>query len=205
MAKHPAPEKHVHYGLNQYREPEFFFRGGGTVLKPNHITRYEYPCPLHYSVPALYLQAPINAAQRSRPQGRGDFGPNGAIFLTITHAHSAAPTHTEFQTELAAESVRDGESANPLGMAMARITDFPGNTLLQSGKFRKRNEGYVYVVKRTSSIPLQGGSEKEAFGREEEVYVIKCSEWRGLRPKSRPGHDSWWQRLWVGNDSYVPV
>ena len=173
-------------------EPKHFFRGGGSILKPNHITRYEYPCPLQYPVAALRLQHPINPSQRSRPQGRGDFGPSGSIFLTITHAHSAAPT----QAHLTADSTHDKSSANPLGRAMARITQYPGNTLLQSGKFKKR-EGLVYVVKRTTNIPL-GGEDKGKFGKEEEVYVIPCSEWRGLMPQSRPGHDSWWQRLWVG-------
>jgi hypothetical protein len=168
MPKHPAPEKHVHYGPKRYREPECFFRGGGTILKPNHITHYEYPCPLHYSVAALYLQAPMKAAQRSRPQGRGDFGTEDAIFLTITHAHSAAPTSAEFQTLLVEESVRDKGSANPLGRVMARITNYPGNTVLQSGKFKKRDEEFVYIVKRTSKIPL-GGSDVGRFGEEEEV------------------------------------
>jgi hypothetical protein len=105
------------------------------------------------SISALYLLAPKNASQRSHSQGCRDFRSDGAIFLTITHAHSAAPTAADLQSLLAEEIMRDRASANPLGRAMARITNYPGNTVLQSGKNRKRDEGFVYIVKRTSRIP----------------------------------------------------
>ncbi|KAI8934658.1 hypothetical protein NX059_008349 [Plenodomus lindquistii] len=174
--------------MNQ--DPTLFFHSGSSTLKPNHITRYEYPHPLHHGIAALYLQAPLNASTRSRPQGRGTFGPNGATFLTITrsmlHLHSA--------TELTSQSAHDKASANPLGRAMARVTKYPGNTVLQSGKFRKRR-GFVYVVKRITSIPIEAAKGEGGYMREEAVYEIACSEWRGMRPGSVPGHDSWWQRL----------
>lgn len=164
-------------------------------MKPNHITRYEYPCPLHYGIQALYIQPPINAAQRSRPQGRGDFGPNGAVFLTITRSTRQASTQADFEQQLASKTQHDKSSSNALGKAMARVTRFQGNTLLQSGKFKKQ-QGFVYVIQRTTSIPL-GGIGSGAFGKEEATYIIPCSQWRGLKPPSEPGHDSWWQRLHV--------
>ncbi|KAH9875199.1 hypothetical protein J1614_004689 [Plenodomus biglobosus] len=166
-----------------------YLHGGASVLKPNHITRYEYPNPLHYGIEALYIQSPTDAATRSRPQGRGDFGPHGAVFLTISRSTCALST----DIELISETANDKSSTNPLGRAMARVTRYPGNTLLQSGKF-KTKEGFVYVIKRTTSIPLNG-VDGRSFAREEALYVVPCSQWRSMKPPSTPGHDSWWQRL----------
>jgi hypothetical protein len=49
---------------------DLFFRGGGNVLKPNHIARYEYPCPLHLPRSSLRLQIPTDASRRSRPKAK---------------------------------------------------------------------------------------------------------------------------------------
>ena len=73
---------------------------------------------------------------------------------------------------------------------MARITKYPGNTLLQSGKFATKR-GLMYIVKRTTSISVSGGS----FVREEDIYEIPCKDWRKMQPPSHPGYDSWWVRL----------
>jgi hypothetical protein len=72
---------------------DLFFRGGSNVLKPNHITRYEYPCPLHLPRSSLCLQTPTNASRRSRPrgQGRANFSTDGTMFLTITRAYRDLP------------------------------------------------------------------------------------------------------------------
>jgi hypothetical protein len=169
-------------------DPSLFFRGGASLLKPNHITRYEYPCKLDLPLSSLRLQTPINASKRSRPQGRGDFGIDGSTFLTITRAFSDAPTKSDFDT-LARENKIE-KDLNALGRAMARVTKYAGNTLLQSGKF-KLKDGMKFVIKRTTSIPLTDGS----FGREEQLYEIPCDQWRKLQPRSTPGHDSWWMRL----------
>jgi hypothetical protein len=91
------------------------------------------------------------------------------------------------------EKDADKTHTNPLGRAMSRITKYAGNTLLQSGKFATKN-GLMYIVKRTSSISLEEGG----FAREEEVYEIKCADWRGMRPPSHISslrYDSWWMRL----------
>jgi hypothetical protein len=125
----------------------FPWRGQHPQTQPHHPLRVPLSSPLPRRRPPLPIS--LNPTQRSRPQGRGDFGPDGSIFLTITHSYSAAPTQPEFQMKLASETVRDKGSANPLGRAMARVTQYPGNTLLQSGKF-KRREGFVYIVKRPS-------------------------------------------------------
>ncbi|KAF2847775.1 hypothetical protein T440DRAFT_188282 [Plenodomus tracheiphilus IPT5] len=189
FAQHKTPS------MNQ-DENGFRFHGGSNTLKSNHITRYEYPWPLHHGIQALYLQPPSNASTRPRPQGRGDFGPNGAIFLTI----SRATQHATSEAELVLETANDNSSTNPLGRAMARVTWYPGNTLLQSGKFKKK-EGFVYVIQRTTRIPVRnivdGDVGVRGFAREEVVYVILCSRWRGMRTGGLPGHDGWWQRLHV--------
>ncbi|KAF2130744.1 hypothetical protein P153DRAFT_204239 [Dothidotthia symphoricarpi CBS 119687] len=176
----------------QIQDPEIFFRGGSNVLKPNHITRYQYPHPLDHGIPALRLQLPANSAKRSRPQGHGDFGIDGATFLTITRSYREPPTEADFRSWSDTETKRDAKSRNPLGRAMTRMTKYAGNTLLKSGKFAKRG-GLVYVVNRVTSIPLAG----DGFGKEEDTYNIPCDQWRGLKPLSTPGHDSWWQRLHV--------
>ncbi|KAF2829882.1 hypothetical protein CC86DRAFT_177091 [Ophiobolus disseminans] len=165
---------------------DIVFRGGASILKPNHITRYSYPCTLHLFLSRLRLQTPVNASQRSRPQGRSDFGIDGSTFLTISRAYRTAP----HRSALAIEREADSTSTNPLGRAMSRVTKSAGNTLLQSGKFQLR-DGMTYVIKRTTTIPLADG----AFAREEDVYEIPCQAWRSMRPPSAPGHDSWWMRL----------
>lgn len=79
---------------------------------------------------------------------------------------------------------------------MTRVTRYAGNTVLESGKFAlKGYAGLVYMIKRKSSILLEGGG----FGIEEEKYVIECEKWRSLIPPTEDGggHDSWWMRLHV--------
>lgn len=168
------------------------FRGGASVLKPSHITRYEYTCTLHLPLSSLRLQRPVNASQCSRPQRRGDFGPDRSIFLTITRAYRDLLTKDDFVHMSSQELEVDLQHKNPLGRAMTRLTKYPGNTLLQSGKFQMQMKGEMnFVIKRITSIPLSNGG----FGKEVEVYEIPCKEWRDLRPPSSPGHDSWWLRL----------
>jgi hypothetical protein len=97
---------------------------------------------------------------------------------------------------------KDNESGNPLARAMARISLYQGNTVLESGNFQlRKEEGMVYVVKRSSVVVL-GGIDKGRFGREEEGYVVKCGEWRGLCPPMVKGreYDCWWARLHVSVD-----
>ena len=164
-------------------DSSLFFRSGASVLKPNHITRYEYPCPLKFPLSSLRLQSPVNASQRSRPQGRGDFGIDGSVFITITRAYRSG---SDFASTSARECLEDSRCKNPLGRAMARVTKYPGNTVLQSGKFKLRNGGLAYVIKHRTSVPLGHGE----FGREEQVYEIPCETWRNMQPPSEPGHDS---------------
>jgi hypothetical protein len=59
---------------------------------------------------------------------------------------------------------------------MARISQYVGNTVLESGKFQlRRGEEMVYVVKRTSVVVL-GGADKGKFGKEVEEYVVPCGK-----------------------------
>ncbi|CAO2651123.1 Nn.00g094200.m01.CDS01 [Neocucurbitaria sp. VM-36] len=179
------------------QESELFFRGGASVLKPNHITRYIYPSLCSYPKACLRLQPPTNSNKRSRPQGANSWGEDGHTFLTITRALKAAPTKVQFTQWSKVESAKDLQSKNPLGRAMARITKYAGNTVLESGKFaQKKGQPLVYVIKRTTVIPL-GGSDEGKFGREEEEYRIECGKWRSMQPPTVKGHehDSWWTRL----------
>lgn len=178
-------------------QSEIFFRGGGSVLKPNHITRYVYPSLCGYPQEYLRLQNPVNSKRRSRPQGSLCWGTDGHTFLTITRSYRGAPSRTDFEHMSAEERKQDDDSANPLGRAMTRMTKYTGNTLLESGKFAlKKGESLVYVIKRTTSILLTG-REGQHFGVEQETYIIECNKWRALTPPTDPGHDSWWMRLHV--------
>lgn len=194
MAKNQADTKKVHF-----QDAELFFRGGGSVLKPNHITRYIYPSLCGYPKECLRLQLPANSAKRSRPQGANSWGEDGHTFLTITKALKPAPTEAQFAQWSTVESAKDTQSKNPLGRAMARVTKYAGNTVLESGKFAlKRGEPLVYIVKRKTVIPL-GGSDTGRFGREEKEYRIECGKWRSMQPPMVKGHehDCWWTRLHV--------
>ncbi|KAJ4369049.1 hypothetical protein N0V83_006132 [Neocucurbitaria cava] len=149
---------------------ELFFRGGASVLKPNHITRYIYPSLCGYPKACLRLQPPANSKKRSRPQGANSWGEDGHTFLTISKALNPAPTNAQFTQWSTTEVSKDLKSKNPLGRAMVRVTRYAGNTVLESGKFAlKKGAPLVYVVKRTTVIPL-GGSDVGKFGREEEEY-----------------------------------
>lgn len=178
--------------LGSPENSELFFRGGASLLKPNHITRYEYPCKLHLPLSSMRLQTPVNASKRSRPQGQGraDFGIEGTTFLTVTRAYRNVSTKTELEGIFDFEKEQDARSPNSLGQAMSRVTKYAGNTLLQSGKFMTK-EGLKYIIKRTTVIPTSDKS----FFRDEAVYEIPCGQWRAMQPPSRPGHDSWWMRL----------
>jgi hypothetical protein len=168
---------------------DLFFRGGSNVLKPNHITRYEYPCPLHLPRSSLCLQTPTNASRRSRPQGQGraNFSTDGTMSLTITRAYRDLPCASNLAEFSAHEKTQDKKHTNPLGCTMAHATKYPGNTLLQSEKFAMKN-GLMYIVKRTTFILLKDGG----FAREEEVYEILCRDRRKMQPLSQAGFDSWW-------------
>lgn len=177
--------------------PEFRFRGGATVLKPCHITRYCYPCLLGHPPHTLILETPHKASQRRRPQGQAAFDPT---FLTITRAPEPPISSSDFQACFTHPYVKtkDKASVNPLGRAMRRLTRYPGNTVLDVGKFRfGKGDEAVFIIKRTTVLPL-GKGDKGKFGRDEEVYEIPAGRWRGMRVQSEPGHDSWWQRINVG-------
>lgn len=105
----------------------------------------------------------------------------------------------QFDAWVVGEKARDKSSANPLGRAMRRVSGYQGNTTLESGKFvLEKGQGLVYVVKRTTMVPL-GGKDKGKFGRDEDVYTIKVGDWYNMRPPMEEGreHDSWWMRLHV--------
>jgi hypothetical protein len=173
---------------------EFHFRGGGTVLQPNHITRYIYPS-LIYPSKHLLLQSPINCSRRPRPQGAGSCD---TTFCTMTHAPEHPPTNSQFQTWLAAEREKDCQSSNPVGRAMRRVTGFPGNTVLECGKFRLRGPRTVFVIERTTVL-LLGGADEGTFAKEEAIYEIPAHKWRSMMPQSTDpdSHDCWWVRLHV--------
>ncbi|KAG9185751.1 hypothetical protein G6011_07082 [Alternaria panax] len=149
---------------------EFLFHGSGTVLKPNHITRYIYPSLCGYPPGCLRLQPPSNPSSRSRPQGSGSWGTDGHTFLSITNTRRPALDSVSFREWSARELQNDGKSGNPLARAMARISLYQGNTVLEAGKFLLRQgEGMCYVVTRRSVVVLGGGDAGEAsLGREEE-------------------------------------
>jgi hypothetical protein len=99
---------------------------------------------------------------------------------------------------------RDRKSKNALARGMARMSLYVGNTVLEAGKFQlRRGEGMCFVVVRRSVVVLEGGGgghgDKKGFGREEERYVIPCTEWRGMMPPMVEGkeYDCWWVRLHV--------
>jgi hypothetical protein len=187
MAKNLAHDPNQNY--------EFFFRGGGSVLKPNYMTRYLYPSLLGYPLGCLRLELPSIPSSRSRPQGYGSWGTDGHTFLTISKSWKPALSLQLFMKWSTEELGKDEASANPLGRAMARISQYQGNTVVEAGKSQlKKGEAMCYVVVRKSAIVLEGGKE---CGSEEERYVIKCGKWRSLEPPSTPGHDSWWMRLHV--------
>jgi hypothetical protein len=181
------------------KSPAFSFRGNGSVLSPHHMTRYIYPSHLSLPKSWLLLQSPANASERSRPVGRASYGTNGTDFVTITPSGRPPPTKTQFDAWLTAEKADDGESGNPLGRAMRRVSGYQGNTVLESGKFRMRKDGpLVYVIRRRTSV-LLGGKDEGGFGVDEDLYEIECKKWWDVRPerKEGEGHDSWWMRLHV--------
>lgn len=202
--KKPDPKKSHHTKQPDPQGSELFFRGGASVLKPNHITRYIYPSLCGYPKACLRLQPPANSKKRSRPQGANSWGEDGHTFLTISKALKPAPTNAQFTQWSTTEVDKDLKSKNPLGRAMARVTKYAGNTVLESGKFAlKKGAPLVYVIKRTTMIPL-GGSDVSKFGREEEEYRIECDKWRSMQSPTMKGHehDSWWTRLHVSNYLY---
>jgi hypothetical protein len=173
-------------------DSDIFFRGGASMLKPNHITRYEYPCNLQFPLSTLRIQTPVNASKRSRPQGQGraHFGIEGSTYLTVTRSYRNAPTSFEFEDICKQEKEQDTRSPNALGRALSRMTKYAGNTLLQSGKFMTK-EGLMYIIKRTTMIRTTENS----FFRDEATYEISCKQWRAMRPPSEPEYDSWWMRF----------
>jgi hypothetical protein len=177
MSKHPTTRKDAHFTPQvQAQDTELLFRGGSSVLKPNHITRYTYPSLCGYPPGCLRLQPPSHSHQRSRPQGANSWGKDGHTFLTITRTWKPALDEAHFTAWSTVELKKDGQSANPLGRAMARISQYVGNTVLESGKFQlRRGEEMVYVVKRTSVVVL-GGADKGKFGKEVEEYVVPCGK-----------------------------
>lgn len=168
------------------------FRGSASVLKPHHMTRYIYPSLCGYPVSSLRLQTPVNSTQRSRPQGSLSWGTDGHTFLTITRAYLSPLSKVELEEQHREEK----KGSSSLGLAMARVTKYAGNTVLESGKFSlKGYPSLVYVIKRKTSIVQAQGE----FGIEEKTYIIECDKWRSLMPPTEQGrgHDSWWMRLHV--------
>lgn len=186
-------------------DSDYLFHGSGTVLKPCHITRYIYPSLCDYPPGCLRLQLPSNSSSRSRPQGSGSWGTDGHTFLSITNAQKLAPHSASFAEWSTRELERDRKSKNALARGMARMSLYVGNTVLEAGKFQpRRGEGMCFVVVRRSVVVLEGGGggghgDKKGFGKEEERYVIPCTEWRGMMPPMVEGkeYDCWWVRLHV--------
>lgn len=177
------------------------------MLQPNHITKYVYPSLCGYPKECLRFQAPVNSFKRSRPIGSNSWGQDGHNFITISKSRKPPPASTNLQWDCWSVDARakELESDNKLGMAMARVTKYVGNTLLESGKFQlKKGQSLVYVVRRTTMITLTGDMAGQ-FGREEEVYIIPCEKWRSLMPPTHPGHehDTWWMRLHVSNADVI--
>ncbi|KAF1997948.1 hypothetical protein P154DRAFT_578477 [Amniculicola lignicola CBS 123094] len=172
----------------------YAFRGGGSVLKPNHMTRYLYPCLLGYPASSFRLQIPKWSTHRRRPQGQGAFD---KTFITLTRAANPPPNLSQFKSWILAETAKDKHDENPIGRAMKRVTRYPGNTLLESGKFKLKrgDEGLFYIVKRTTSLVL-GGDQQGQVAVDEDCYGIPCARWRELQPYCRSGPDSWWVRLY---------
>jgi len=172
---------------------EFAFRGGGSVLEPNHIARYEYPRLLGYDRSELIFQTPSYAKNRSRPQGRAHWD---LTYMTITPSGRDLPTRAQFKHWLFAETENDNKSTNPLGRAMRRVTAYQGNTVLEAGKFKIGGK-LVFKIKRTTMIPL-GGKDKGEYRKDAATYEIPCEKWRAMRPPgSEDMHDCWWVRLQV--------
>ena len=179
-----------------------FFRGGGSFLKPNHITRYIYPSLCGHPATCLCLQNPVDSKKRSRPQGAFSWGVDGHAFITITRAYRDAPTTSAFEYASKRDVEQDSRSENPLGRAITQVTKYAGNTVLESGKFAlAKGEPLVYVVKRTTAIVLPSGE----VGKEEETYVIECDKWREMMPMPEPGHDSWWMILHVSSSPSMKI
>jgi hypothetical protein len=184
---------------------EFHFRGGGSVLQPNHITRYIYPSLLGYPVSALRLQMPYHADKRSRPH---DQGMCDNTFITISPVGKPRPNKAQFQSWIVAEKEVDKRSANPVGRAMRRVTGFQGNTVLECGKFKlgAGDDRLVYVLKRTTVLWCQGQEQgQRTYAMDTDQYEIRADKWRAMRPRTAEPdeHDCWWVRLYdLMNASY---
>ncbi|KAL6703292.1 hypothetical protein ACN47E_009999 [Coniothyrium glycines] len=195
-----AQDKGAH-AQNQAQNSRTFFCGGGNVLQPNHITRYIYPSLCGKPKECLRVQAPANTTRRSRPQGSGSWGDGQHNFITVSNSRKASPADSKsvWDAWSLSERVSEATSENEerLGRAMARVTKYVGNTLLESGKFQLKKGGpLVYIVKRTTKLLLAGDMDGQ-FGTEEEMYTIPCEKWRSMIPPTYPGyeHDTWWMRL----------
>lgn len=148
---------------------EFFFRGGGTTLKPHHKTRYIYPSKCDYDLERLRFHTPHNYQNRRRPQGEGAYD---TTFLTVTSAGRRPPTKEEFNQRINAEKTAEKASMNPIGRATRRVVAYAGNMLLEMGKFKLGSQILVYVIKRTTMIELAS----DGFGRDEDTYEIPCQQ-----------------------------
>ncbi|KAF2655783.1 hypothetical protein K491DRAFT_778468 [Lophiostoma macrostomum CBS 122681] len=181
---------------------EFHFRGGGSVLQPNHITRYVYPTLLGYPKSALRLQMPSHAATRSRPH---DQGMCDNTFVTISPVGKPRPNKAQFQSWIVNEKERDKKCPNPVGRAMRRVTGFRGNTMLECGKFKLGPDRLVYVLKRTTVLWCQEQGQQRTYATDTARYEIRADKWRDMRPRTAEPdeHDCWWVRLYdLMNGSY---
>lgn len=181
--------------MNNSMHTEVHSRGNGSVLKPNHITRYIYPALL-YPKHSLLLQGPFNCSQRSRPQGSGSWD---TTFVTIDRASRPLLTQGQFAQYVTANKPSDHKSRNPLDRAMRRVTAWPGNTILECGKFELQGPPRtVFVIKRTTVLMLDSRS----FARDEDMYEIPAHKWNRMMSERTDlnTHDYWWVRLNVSDD-----
>ncbi|PSN69103.1 hypothetical protein BS50DRAFT_619787 [Corynespora cassiicola Philippines] len=180
-------------------QADLLFYGNASIQQPNHITRYIYPALLGYPYEYMRMQRPENPENRTRPQGPGSWGEDGHTYLTISPATLPPPASPSAHESVsaAAEREKDHEHANPLGRAMARVSRYIGNTLLETGKFELEKDVLFFCVRRTTVVLVRGGG----WLKERDFYAIRATEWRSMRPpdagdgQGQARHDGWWERL----------
>lgn len=116
--------------------------------------------------------------------------------MTVTRAPKTPPTPEQFERWILNEQANDTASANPLGRAMRRVVAYPGNTLLEIGKFELRPDQLSHVIRRTTKLAL-GGDARGTCAEDKDTYIIPSEKFRSMMPPAQPGYDSWWLRIYV--------